>query len=1146
MRAKEIIIQALGKFTQSDTIKHRTKRVTRSLFASPTIIFILAATLLAAFDSVQVTRAVFEFKPAPDSLRQSRLTTGMIAADATTTIITGQSINFSLNDQPIPLLANVVSNAGLVSSGTVTFAIKSGANVIGTTVIAPVFFGSSNVVYILPGGTPDGNYILEASYSGSGNLMPSTGTATLTVSVPASCAVPTLTAGAAITLQRGSVPFTATIATASDSQTPAGDLPVKVTSVPNGVTITELSNNNGVITAKTALACDAVVGANTVTLNVVNGCGAMKTADLTINITVNDPPTLGAYASVAVNEGDTTTLAPNNAPSDNGTITSITANASPAFTGTLSVNPATGVVSIGNAGPVGNYIVTVTATDNCGATSERTFSLTVNPLDVCTKPAAGLVAWYRAEGDANNAVGGSNGVLQSDVAFSAGKVGLAFDLDGVDDFVKVPASSSLDVGARNGLTIDLWINPDDLSTRMPLVEWNSGTGQAGQRAHLWQSVNCGVTCQNLPGALYANLGSMSGDAKVIQTGAGVIKQNEFQHIALTYDKASGLARLYHNGNIVSEANLGSFNPQTESDLYFGSQPGSSAPLFKGSIDEIDIHNHALSQSEIQAIFNAGSAGKCVDQINTTPTITAAAAFLRQQGGPSIASPIATVSDTETPSGNLTVTATTVPAGISINNIANNNGTITAVVAAGCNAAIGPNIIVLTVTEDGGLTATANLTVNVDANTPPVLGAYSANVSLSVGGGQTVSPLTPPTDNGSIMSIVVSSTPNFAGNVTVDPITGVVSISNAAPAGSYTIAVTATDNCGASTTVSFLVLVSKFKTRVILTATTGPYITGQPVTLTAVVEADPPNSSTPTGVVTFLDGTIELGKGTLDGSGRASIMTTLLNPGARGLTAVYAGDERFDSSTSAPLALSVLRAVSNVSAADYRGDLLAPDQIIAAFGVNLATATETAATLPLPTLLGGTVIRVRDNAGTEHLSSLFFVSPAQINYLMPAGMVQGSAAVTILAGDGATSLAFVQIGAVAPGIFSADASGSGLASALVLRVKANGAQSFEPVARFDPTQNKMVAIPIDFGPETDQLFMILYGTGMRYRSALSNVTAKIGGTDVEVLFLGAQPSLSGLDQVNLRLPRSLAGRGEVDIVMTVDGKNANVVKVNFRQ
>jgi uncharacterized protein (TIGR03437 family) len=49
-------------------------------------------------------------------------------------------------------------------------------------------------------------------------------------------------------------------------------------------------------------------------------------------------------------------------------------------------------------------------------------------------------------------------------------------------------------------------------------------------------------------------------------------------------------------------------------------------------------------------------------------------------------------------------------------------------------------------------------------------------------------------------------------------------------------------------------------------------------------------------------------------------------------------------------------------------------------------------------------------------------------------------------------------------------------------------------------------------------------------------------DAEVLFAGAAPGFVGLDQSNVRLPRSLAGRGEVDVVMTVDGKAANTVKV----
>jgi uncharacterized protein (TIGR03437 family) len=57
-----------------------------------------------------------------------------------------------------------------------------------------------------------------------------------------------------------------------------------------------------------------------------------------------------------------------------------------------------------------------------------------------------------------------------------------------------------------------------------------------------------------------------------------------------------------------------------------------------------------------------------------------------------------------------------------------------------------------------------------------------------------------------------------------------------------------------------------------------------------------------------------------------------------------------------------------------------------------------------------------------------------------------------------------------------------------------------------------------------------------------VTARIGGVDAETIYAGAQGDFAGLDQVNLRLPRSLAGRGEVDVAVNVDGVPANAVRV----
>lgn len=244
-------------------------------------------------------------------------------------------------------------------------------------------------------------------------------------------------------------------------------------------------------------------------------------------------------------------------------------------------------------------------------------------------------------------------------------------------------------------------------------------------------------------------------------------------------------------------------------------------------------------------------------------------------------------------------------------------------------------------------------------------------------------------------------------------------------------------------------------------------------------------------------------------------------------------------------VNAANAVASVSAASFLGQSLASESIVAAFGTAMATRTEAASTLPLPTSMAGTTVKVRDSAGTERLASLFFVAPAQINFQIPPGTVSGQATVTVTSGDGTASTGSVTVAPVAPGFFTANASGQGVPAAVALRVKADGAQINEPVAAFDTTRNQFVAAPIDLGPESDQLFLILFGAGLRFGSALSAVSCSIGGVNAEVLFAGAQGGFVGLDQMNVRLPRSLLGRGEVDLVVTVDGRAANTVRINVK-
>jgi len=238
-----------------------------------------------------------------------------------------------------------------------------------------------------------------------------------------------------------------------------------------------------------------------------------------------------------------------------------------------------------------------------------------------------------------------------------------------------------------------------------------------------------------------------------------------------------------------------------------------------------------------------------------------------------------------------------------------------------------------------------------------------------------------------------------------------------------------------------------------------------------------------------------------------------------------------------------RTVVSLSAASYIGTGLASESIATAFGTALATATQAATTIPLPTSLAGTTVKVKDQAGTERLAPLFFVSPGQINYQIPPGVVTGTAIVTVTAGNGAVSTGAVQIAAIAPGLFTANSSGQGVPAAIALRYRNSQELPSEPVFQFDGTQ--FVPRPLDLGPESDVVFLVLFGTGIRHRSDLSAVSARIGGVDAPVGYAGLAPGFVGLDQVNVIIPRSLIGRGEVDVVLVVDGKVANTVKVSIR-
>jgi uncharacterized protein (TIGR03437 family) len=285
-------------------------------------------------------------------------------------------------------------------------------------------------------------------------------------------------------------------------------------------------------------------------------------------------------------------------------------------------------------------------------------------------------------------------------------------------------------------------------------------------------------------------------------------------------------------------------------------------------------------------------------------------------------------------------------------------------------------------------------------------------------------------------------------------------------------------------------------------------------------------------------TVVSGPATIAGS-----ILTLTGSGAVTLQASQPGDTNYLPAPAVQhqfqVAPSPLRIAAVVNAASYSVGALAPDSFGVVFGADLASLA-TAGTLTAS--LGGAGIRITDSSGKTNGADLYFASPTQINFLLPSNLSAGTATLTVETEARPSTTIGISIAPVSPGLFSANASGTGVAAGGALRVSADGTETQLPISRCSGTPVTCSAIPIDLGAASDTVYLSLYGTGMRGRSALSAVLATIGGTSSNVQYAGAQPSFPGLDQVNLIISPILRGSGVAPIVLSVDGIAANTVTV----
>ncbi|MBI5774629.1 MAG: immunoglobulin domain-containing protein, partial [Verrucomicrobia bacterium] len=229
-----------------------------------------------------------------------------------------------------------------------------------------------------------------------------------------------------------------------------------------------------------------------------------------------------------------------------------------------------------------------------------TAALFAQTTPVCAPAPSGLAAWWTAEGNIYDVVGGNNGQAFGTLTFSSnGEVGQAFFFNGSNSYVQVPSSAALKPAGP--FSVEAWIYYD----RLP---GNSGVTIAtkGVDAEAVQDWALNIFTS---GKLRPHI--FVGGSWVAFNCATTLATNMWHHVAMVYDGST--VRGYVNGVQDGSMNVTGMAQTSDNPVRIGAYApvnGISKNFFSGGIDELSLYSRALSASEIAAIYNAQSAGKC--------------------------------------------------------------------------------------------------------------------------------------------------------------------------------------------------------------------------------------------------------------------------------------------------------------------------------------------------------------------------------------------------------------------------------------------------------------------------------------------------------------------------------------------------------
>jgi hypothetical protein len=210
-------------------------------------------------------------------------------------------------------------------------------------------------------------------------------------------------------------------------------------------------------------------------------------------------------------------------------------------------------------------------------------------------PSSGLVAWWRADGNANDSAGSHNGVLLNGMGFTAGISGQAFLGGAANQKVMVPDSP--DFQLTSSLSIGMWVNASGNS----YTAFMRGDDRPGLDPYAL-GLNGG-------GLMGLQITDAANNTKFL---SAPLPFNTWVQVTGTLDGSTGDMRLYFNGVLVAQdfTAIRPFGLLTGSNpgIGIGNVPGVNNFPFAGAIDEVILYNRALSPQEVLSLVPEPAAG----------------------------------------------------------------------------------------------------------------------------------------------------------------------------------------------------------------------------------------------------------------------------------------------------------------------------------------------------------------------------------------------------------------------------------------------------------------------------------------------------------------------------------------------------------